>query len=277
MPLVTTATSGWEAQTRDLPPGDHVAIFSSSTETGVHGRLAGLELRDTIVVLRPGPKTSFVFLFRKPLEEPTIIAQVLKTGTGGLNISACRVGVTGGTKRSEQAQHFLKDDGTEDRESHHWARVGHRAVDIPSGRWPPNLVLVHDALCRRTGTKEVQANGHWPARRGPGGISTSGHKGQVGLELHADEVVDTWECEPGCPIGILDAQSGVLTSGLLAPNHDSGGLARTGKNGFRQGTTGIEKGYGGDSGGASRFFPQFESPEGVVEWVSRLVGVPNLV
>jgi len=35
-------------------------------DVGIEGRLAGLEFRDTILVLRSGPSSGFVFLFRVP-------------------------------------------------------------------------------------------------------------------------------------------------------------------------------------------------------------------
>jgi hypothetical protein len=143
MGLVTSATPGWTSQLEGLPPGDHAAVLTGTFATGVVGRLVGMELRDAMVVMLPGPDVGLVFLFRKPLSEPTVAAQTLKTGTGGLDIGACRVGSSGGTRRSGQALHPLKDDGTEDR-SHHWARVGHTVVGLEAtGRWAPNVLLVH--------------------------------------------------------------------------------------------------------------------------------------
>ena len=52
---------------------------------------------------------------------------------------------------------------------------------------------------------------------------------------------------------MLDEQSGVRTTGRLSPHHGNGALPRKDAGGFRQGTQ-VNREYGGDSGGASRFF-----------------------
>lgn len=82
---------------------------------GIDGRMAGLELRDTLLVLRPGPRVGFVLLFRKRLSESGVVGQVLATGTGGINIEACRV---------------------------------RRNATATKRRWPSNVVIVHDRDCR---------------------------------------------------------------------------------------------------------------------------------
>ncbi len=59
-----------------------------------------------------------------------------------------------------------------------------------------------------------------------------------------------WTCEEGCPVAALDEQSGILKSGELNPGHKRGGSHEFG--GLKKGV--IDQSYGGDSGGASRFF-----------------------
>ena len=76
---------------------------------------------------------------RKPLIG-TVAATVLEHGTGALNIDATRVGNSGATKRSGQAEYPKNPDGTEDR-SGSWARTGHEIVALAAGRWPANVVL----------------------------------------------------------------------------------------------------------------------------------------
>lgn len=61
-------------------------------------------------------------------------------GCGGLNIDASRVGASGGTTRSGQAEYPKLPDGREDR-SGTWARTGHSIEDNGTGRWPANLLL----------------------------------------------------------------------------------------------------------------------------------------
>lgn len=66
--LVTHARRGWQDEVHDLHPGAHVAVFADNADAGIEGRLVGLELRDTLLVLRSGPKANFIFLFRVPLK-----------------------------------------------------------------------------------------------------------------------------------------------------------------------------------------------------------------
>jgi len=86
-----------------------------------------------------------ITLLRKPLDG-SVADNTLKHGCGGLNIDATRVGIEGGTKRSEQVPYPKKLDGTEDR-SGSWARTGHSSLDINKGRWPANFILTHLEGC----------------------------------------------------------------------------------------------------------------------------------
>jgi hypothetical protein len=67
------------------------------------------------------------------------------------------------------------------------------------------------------------------------------------------ETVADWRCAEGCPVAELDTQSGELKSGKLLPGHKRGDGSNVpyGGGGIIRGT------YGGDSGGASRFYHQF--------------------
>ena len=63
---------------------------------GIEARRVGFEIRDTLLVLtQEGPVLAF--LFRKPCSEPTVAGNVLRHGTGALNIDWTRVGNSGGT------------------------------------------------------------------------------------------------------------------------------------------------------------------------------------
>ncbi len=89
----------------------------------------------------------------KPAWEPILLAQKPRRGTfaenavrfgcGGLNIGECRIGSTGGTKRSHQAPYPTSEDGAEDRL--HWGRTGHTVEPINEGRYPANLLLDEQA------------------------------------------------------------------------------------------------------------------------------------
>jgi DNA modification methylase len=72
-----------------------------------------------------------IVVARKPLSEGTVAANVLKWGTGGINVDGCRVGTDGGTTRSGQAPY--SETG--------W-RTGHKIETLDAGRFPANII--HD-------------------------------------------------------------------------------------------------------------------------------------
>lgn len=116
-----------------LLSGAH-AVVVGSADTGIEGRGAGFELRDTILVVSSGPVTRFAFLFRKPLEEKIIFHQIVTTGTAGINIEESRIPSNGEHVRPFQPTNFARNS------------FGKQRGFMPTnacGRWPPNLVFVH--------------------------------------------------------------------------------------------------------------------------------------
>ena len=96
------------------------------------------------------PACEPILLAMKPLDG-TFADNALAHGCGGLNIDACRIGMSGGTTRSHQSAYPRKANGTEDR-SKCWARSGHKVEAIDKGRWPANVILdeeVAEALDRQ--------------------------------------------------------------------------------------------------------------------------------
>jgi site-specific DNA-methyltransferase (adenine-specific) len=200
-----------------------------------------------------------ILCFRRSLEAETLADQVAASGTGGINIDGTRI-------KHASAEDFAKHKEHVDRikaEGGQWGDSWKNSSDLSgasevtsAGRWPPNAVMTHSPDCKLVGTRKVDAptinrftDGMKPFGNGAGHeYETSGG---------GEEDIPVYECTEGCAVKALDAQSGTLTSGLLAPSHDGGGLQRTAPGGFRQGTTGVRKNYGGDSGGASKFFAQF--------------------
>ena len=92
-----------------------------------------------------------ITLARKPLVG-TVAKNVLEHGSGGLNIGETRIGTSGGTTRSEQAEYPKLPDGREDR-SGTWARAGHSILDSGTGRFPANLILSHLDGCEQDGVR----------------------------------------------------------------------------------------------------------------------------
>jgi site-specific DNA-methyltransferase (adenine-specific) len=169
-----------------LKAGGHLLAFSGSRtyhRMAVAIEDAGFEIRDQIMwiygsgfpkslnigkkieglegwgtALKPAHEP--IVLARKPISEKSIADNVVKHGTGALNIDGCRVGEDGGTKRSHQHPYPKNKDGTENREVKPW-RSGHEAIEIDSGRYPANVI--HDGLqeewaryfyCPKTSTAE---------------------------------------------------------------------------------------------------------------------------
>jgi len=233
-------------------------------------------------------KPSFepVVCCRKPLSESNVASNVLKWGTGALNIGACRVGTEivpqqiGGMERFNQKAHehgyrpnaYQKDNGRngeasaesryDEKGSTNFAAMPGPRNGSPQGRWPANTVLLHHPECVCRGVKKVKGGTGGKAS----GDNAFGH--DSGWNKHnnrstkivrqndenGQEQVEDWDCHPECPAFLLNKQSGKSKS--------SGGQASLGA--FRGGKIYGEgkdvreqrdPGYG-DSGGASRFLYQ---------------------
>jgi hypothetical protein len=101
-----------------------------------------------------------------------------------------------------------------------------------------------------------------PDWRMPGGSSGNGASSPLGrwptnlIFSHSASCVEGGPCEPDCPVRELDRQSGTLKSGVLAPHHNAKPSSNNSMSGGNY--AGRIKGtFGGDQGGASRFFPTF--------------------
>lgn len=309
----------FKAALRVLKPGAHALVWSlprTTHWTGCALEDAGFEVRDGISHAfgsgfpkshnLPGglgtalkPSHELWFLVRKPLEKGLTVAQNhAKWGTGTLNIDECRVACDGGSPAADRREIARRTGnapmaGESAAASDARGRIGRRGdpevylrerESEQDGRWPPNLVLTHDARCRCIGTRAVKANPTWdtPNRdTAPSAFTGSevskvrhanGRDGEVSAEKsYADsgassfamkpgqrrddaEDVPVWECVEGCPVLLLDRQSGEgRARGNVGPE-------------LKRHTTGFLVGRQdrhvapdpGDSGTASRFFPQFQ-------------------
>lgn len=121
------------------------------------------------------PATEFYWLVRKPLSEKTVAANVLKWGTGGINIDASRI----------QSTNLVPDAQ---------APIVEKANTL--GRFPANLILSHSPGCELVGSKKAGSGS---------GVSRSDERTVV-------KAVETWECVEGCAVAELDRQSGTSKS-----------------------------------------------------------------
>ncbi len=170
-----------------------------------------------------------ILVLRKPLEKKLTLAdQILKTGTGGLNIDACRV------KHASKADFEAHKAGVEAIKArggsmqNSWKNSSDLsgANDVTSaGRWPSNVVIVHTPACALV--SEVDGPEHW-------------------------------ECVPGCPAALLDEQSGNRPGTLAGRADPDKSHANPGDNGGASTFGGGNSRVYADEGGASRYYPQFD-------------------
>lgn len=155
------------------------------------------------------PAAEFWWLVRKPISEKTVAANVLKWGTGGLNIDGCRVKYQSSDRLRHNEPSAKKAYSNDNR----IAKMTEAAkiIGTDSGRFPANLVFSHSPYC-------------------------------------TDEI-----CDIECAILQLDAQSGPCKTGKLEPHHKLRASTNRSMSGPNQERS-PRQSFGGDSGGASRFF-----------------------
>lgn len=177
-------------------------------------------------------------LARKPLEG-TVAENVLKYGTGAINIDECRIG---GEQRFNPSASSIYSQGEKPMDD----AGGRPAV----GRWPAHLVLTHAPECRKVGVEEDTRNVHVGEKLRPS-LSEDWGMGRMATEP-VTILRDKYECVPGCPVRIIDEQSGI------SPPHPGGVREHTSSFGIinddgwqPHGSTYIQPDEGG---GASRFF-----------------------
>lgn len=206
------------------------------------------------------PANEPIVLARKPLEKGLSIAEnVLKWGTGGINIDGCRVKINEEIKASSMpkivgSNNFCSREPNADRLSYE---------QNSQGRFPANLILTHHPDCVCYGLKKIKSQIDKPTNRTEKGNSWNEkncglrsdlpkNSGGYGDE-NGEETIEDWNCHEDCPIRIMDEQSGDR-KGWASQNHNN--FSPYGGNSFNSSETnraGFHQGYN-DNGGASRFF-----------------------
>jgi hypothetical protein len=162
-----------------------------------------------------------VTIARKPCSESSTTANVVKHEAGALNIGASRVGtekVRIGHNQGDSFSQSYKEKGTQPTRTHY--------TEV-TGRWPPNVLLLHGDSCEIIGERKVKTG---TAHRQKGGgrtlFSETVKPAMVNMsygDADGNETVPQWSCEEGCAVAALDK----------------------------------DQVWSSDSGGASRFFRQF--------------------
>ena len=210
----------------------------------------------------------------KPAQETWWLARTGRSEP--LNIDACRVGTSKRVPGGEPSQAANQVYGAASLRT-----ADEIGRDRSVGRYPPNLLLSHAAGCVCEGTRRVTAtsiHGEASAVRGEsvhaagGGALNAGRVQPVRGYADPDgmESVEAWRCVDGCPVAELDRQSGERTSG-------TGAVVRATATGHQGNAYGVHsRAEGppcvtyGDTGTASRYFPQFPADSDDAPWSEAL-------
>lgn len=215
-----------------------------------------------------------IHVLRKPLSEGTVAANVLKWGTGGINVDDCRIhsGPSDGGN-SSGGNAFGQDAG--------WNKtdVYVQGIDrsLPKGRWPANLILMHSPGCQHIGTKQVKGSQlNQVIQRSKSKSNSIGEQTDSYASGYTDsegnETVQDWNCEPGCPVAALDEQSGILTSeSRINKIGEPGQYTNWNKAPART----EESSFPSTEGGASRFFKQVQSWDDLISYLETLYTPPD--
>jgi site-specific DNA-methyltransferase (adenine-specific) len=161
------------------------------------------------------PASEHWILARKPIEG-TVAYNVLKYGVGGLNIDGCRVGYTSEDDKWKPTQ----------------------ARKFGNGAGGMMTSVREDVTSDRAGfTQTPNEQGRWPANL---------------ILSHSKECGET--CVDGCPIKLLDEQSGYSKSYSGGVTYNKNTMHLNGLSKEPSPRTGHD-----DSGGASRYFKTFNS------------------
>jgi len=222
------------------------------------------------------PANEPIVLARKPLEKGLSIAEnVLKWGTGGINIDGCRVSSSedmsnikafGSMPTNKSDSIGFSRPWMNDRES--ILEKQNAALDKMKnlGRFPANLILTHHPECECKGLKKIKGQIDKPTNRtkfdGTWNEDTTGFKKNINnirlkegfADENGEETIEDWECHENCPIRIMDEQSGVSKSpNTYTRKSDGFSIGNSYQKNVGE-KIGIESKNFGDSGGASRFF-----------------------
>ena len=190
-----------------------------------------------------------IVVARKPLSEKTVAKNVLKWGTGGINIDATRIGYS--NESDNRIGTEAKAGGSKESLFGGFSDVKNKNIQMykEQGRFPANIILECTCDELKEGKEEVAKNVDFEnVKQSDMGWGTNKciTKNQTqNYKIHTN---------PNCPCKMLDEQSGESKS-PKAYNY-SGTKDRN-----KSVTKGFGAGYGvghdkefGDKGGASRFF-----------------------
>lgn len=149
-----------------------------------------------------------IVLARKPLKESTVAKNVLKWGTGGVNVDGCRI-----PTESDFAKYWNRKQSNLQGEGWRYKPVDLRGM-APNGRWPANVILTHHLDCEFVGVKKVKTSSARSTKVHSAYEGNSITRFQRGIsspdnQYGPEEILGDWKCHSDCPVRILDEQSGI--------------------------------------------------------------------
>lgn len=224
------------------------------------------------------PANEPIVLARKPLEKALSIAEnVLKWGTGAINIDASRISVSENDKN-----HRENPSQGNSGENSIFGVGGHNGNLQQDGRFPSNVILTHHPECECLGLKKVKGQIDKPTNRkkfegtwneGNTGLRNNTNLSREGYaDENGEETIENWKCHDDCPIKVLDEQSGESNFS------DTGGASRFfyvakasksernfGLTGFEEKTSGSLNFRNPESSGRSEDAPSVDKMGGLTE------------
>ena len=199
------------------------------------------------------PANEPICVARKPLSEKSVAQNVLKWGTGGINIDGCRVGTDTIKTNMMNTKGGLYNLGNENRTNNKPEDIEHE------GRFPANIIL--ECICDEVikGEKgDVKSN---TREAGNSFNNYDDKKGKVVTRIENYNDKGDIHTNPMCPCRLMDEQSGLSKSRTKYPEPSLDGLPmnhyETTKIKHQSGKEQTKE-FISDKGGASRYFQQIK-------------------
>jgi hypothetical protein len=188
------------------------------------------------------PANEPICVARKPLSEKSVAENVLKWGTGGINVDGCRVGTETIMTNMKNTKGGLYNLGNED-------RTNEVENTFNEGRFPANIILecICDEVIKGDKGEIKSTNRARKYEAGGGKFGITKDKSVEGIDNYNDK--GDIHTNPMCPCYLMDEQSGVSKS---VPDTRKVKNNVKGVTNFGQGKLTSHS----DKGGASRFFYQ---------------------
>ena len=244
-------------------------------------RSRGIEIRDCLSV-QTTEDPRFILLGRREMDD-SVVRSVVRDGTGALMLGACRIGVEQRTydlKGAAENLNQLTREGNDQDDAKGLGAYGIEAKQVRigektvRGRFPANLIFVHGEGCRKVGTKKVKNTSGSVSGNEPSAVTKNAYgdfQGRKSFNAYKNEdgkeEVPDWNCQPDCPVRLVDEQSGVLESGFM----EAGVTFTCNSQSYGKFSGVTQRDTYGDEGGASRFFKQVQTEDGLDEYLNKLI------